>query len=278
MEPGAEGSVARTVEGRLGDLCGEPYRTWRRSAHRMSIRTVTEFDVPGLEDALAIPGIPRDYRILLETLRAGMSSATEGEQDSAGNLRRTVLLEATPDRPRMRCVLVDHGGRGFYSRDGTRFGLIASTAPPAETEQALAAVDDLDLMGATLEQGPGDRMHLRATLSEEAVGRIVDARAILGPDASSTRAGGEIEITVEPEEMVIRLVVGFTSAHEMAGEIGFTSETVATHRDRGAVPDIPEPRLSMSMPAIEGIRGAFRLSTPRGARATKGSRGPGRRR
>lgn len=263
--------------GRVADLAGAEYRRRRSGAHRLTVRTVTTFDVPGLDDALAIPGIPREYRSLLESLRAGMTSTTEGEQDDAGNRRRTVVLEATPDRRAMSCVLVDHGRKGFYSRDGLRFGVIGSTAPPAETEQALAMIDDLEVEEVSVDEGPTGR-RLTATLAEKDITRIVDARRVLGSDMDSTTTAGRIEIESDANQVVLRLIADFTAAHQMAGAIAVRSETVATYTERSDTDGIEAPRLSMSMPEIGGIREAFRLSTPRGARATKGAKGRPRRR
>jgi hypothetical protein len=206
-----------------------------------------------------------------------MSSTTEGEQDDAGNRRRTVVLDATPDRRAMSCVLVDHDGKGFYSRDGVRFGEIGSTAPPAETEQALTMIDDLEVEAATVDGGPaGHRM--TATLAEKDITGIVDARRVLGSDMESTTTAGRIEIESDATRVVLRLRADFTAAHPMAGAIAVHSETVATYTERGGDGGIEAPRLSMSMPGIGGIREAFRLSTPRGARATKGGKSRARRR
>jgi hypothetical protein len=177
----------------------------------------------------------------------------------------------------MSCVLVDHDGKGFYSRDGVRFGVIGSTAPPAETEQALAMIDDLEVADATVEDGPAGR-RMTATLAEADITRIVDARRVLGADMESTTTVGRIEIECDATHAVLRLRADFTAAHQMAGAIAVRSETVATYTDRDGDGGIEAPRLSMSMPELRGIREAFRLSTPRGARATKGRKGRARRR
>jgi hypothetical protein len=252
---------------------GDAYARWSRAAHRVRTRTVTTFDIPGLEEALAVSGLPREQRKLMETLQAGMTSTSAGERDAAGNSRLELTVDATPERPATRLVVVEHGGAAYWSRDGRQFGELGSTRPPAETEAALERVDELELEAIDVVDGGDEVVTLEARLSREQAARVVDARRILGPDAASSEVTATVRVSAGPDRCERRLCAVITAATGIAGDVSLTSDTVEERTDLGAGGlDVAAPRLSMSMPRRESVDAALRLGTPRGARATKGAR------
>lgn len=258
----------------LAGAGGEAYARWRNGAHRIRSRTVTTFDIPGLEAALAVSGLPREHRRLMETLQAGMTSTTEGMRDTEGNRRLQLVVGATPERPQTRLVVVEHGGAAFWSRDGERFGELGSTRSPAETEAALERIDDLELAAIDIVGNrAGATVVLEAQLSAEQAASVVDARRILGPDAASSAVSATVRVEAGPERCERRLTAVITAATGIAGDVRLVSETVEERVDLDADGlDVEAPRLSMSLPRRESVDAALRLGTPRGAKATKGPR------
>ena len=265
----------------LAGAGGEAYARWRLGAHRARTVTTTTFDVPGLEEALAVTGLPRDQRRIMETLRAGMRSTSSGRRDSAGNRHLEVALAATPERPATRLVVVEHAGSAYWSRDGERFGELGSARPPAETEAALDRVDDLVLARVEVTETSATTIALLGELSEEQAAAVVDAGRILGSDAAGARVSATVTVHAAPDRCERRLRAVVLAATGVAGDVTLTSETVEERTDLdGTGLDVAEPRLSMSLPRRESVDAALRLGTPRGARATKrtkGRRGGGRR-
>jgi hypothetical protein len=261
----------------LAEAGGEAYARWRRGAHRLHTRTVTAFDIPGLDEALAVSGLPKEQRLLMETLQAGMSSTSEGQRDADGNRRLELRLEATPERPASRLVVVEHAGAAYWSHDGSQFGELGSTRLPAETEAALERVDDMLLEAVEVDQD-GERdvtMEARLTPAQAAV--VVDARRILGPAAAASDVVATVTVHAGPESCERRLRAVITAATDLAGDVRLTSETVEerTDLDHPAL-GIEMPRLSMSLPRRESVDAALRLGNPRGPQATKRARKPRR--
>ncbi|HET9052131.1 MAG TPA: hypothetical protein VFO60_10545, partial [Candidatus Dormibacteraeota bacterium] len=188
---------------------GDLYARWRRGAHRVRTHTTTTFDVPGLEEALAVTGLPKDQRRLMETLRAGMRSSTTGRRDAGGNRHLELTVDATPERPATRLVVVEHAGRAFWSRDGERFGELGSARPPAETEVALERVDDLVLERVELTEETDTAIAVEGELSAEQAAAVVDARRILGQDAASATVSARVALraTADRCERRLRAVV-----------------------------------------------------------------------
>lgn len=258
------------TSGTLTELGGDGYRRWRTGPHRFTARTEAHFDVPGLETALAVSALPRDVRTLLETLRAGMVCVTEGERDGAGTLRRTFTMEATPDRPAMRCTTLETAdGTCLYSRDGLRFGVLSGpVVSPGETEQALESIDGVTVADAAVEDGD-DRLVVRGTLAAEQIAGLVDVRRLLGKEATAATQSGAVELTVGADAMELTLSVEVTADAAVAEGIGFRSTTRLHCTGVEGGGGITVPRTSLGLPGIARLDQAFRLNTPRGARATK---------
>jgi hypothetical protein len=257
----------------LADAGGEAYARWLRCTHRVRTRTVTAFDIPGLDEALAVSGLPREHRRLMETLQAGMSSSSDGERDAEGNRRLELRMDATPERPASRLVVVEHAGAAFWSHDGTQFGELGSARPAAETEAALELVDDLLLESVEVDQAGDGDIALEARLTPAQAGIIVDARRILGPDAATSTVVATVTVHAGPERCERRLRAVISAATDLAGDVSLTSETVEerTDLDHPGL-GVEAPRLSMSLPRRESVDAALRLGTPRGASATKRTR------
>ena len=257
------------TQARLDDILGGAVGHWAAEPHRVEAETTARFEVPGLDEALAVTRLPKDVRLLLRTLRAGMDSHTDGERDRTGAVRRLVSLGATPERGATRIHVLDAGDVHLVSRDGRRWQPCADTTPPAETEHAVRLLPDV-LVEVTGDDTAGEVRRVTATLDAAATRGLVDVRRLLGAGADAAEASGTVGLLLGPDTLEIDLAVAVTASAAATGAVAIHSRTHLVRSRRELAPDLAIPEPSLSLPALASLHQALHLSPP--PRRTGGGR------